>query len=167
MSEATEPTMELTAPEVSNYPRPMSSQSPQDDDSYELIQSLLELAHRIRSVGQQVAVKFELSNPAANALVQLSVGDRALSMRELAARLRLDPSRVTALADQLEDRGLIERRVDPSNRSIKLLTPTAAGLEARRVMMDAVMEHSPLARLRPADQVALAKLLRKAIDAAV
>ena len=52
-------------------------------------------------------------------------------MRDLAARLQCDPSNVTFLADRLEERGLVERRPDPSGRRVKLLALTPAGLAMR------------------------------------
>ena len=42
------------------------------------------------------------------------------SQRELARRLHYDPSNITALADSLEARGLIERRTDASDRRFRL-----------------------------------------------
>jgi DNA-binding MarR family transcriptional regulator len=142
----------------------MSKNRQQQDRSYDIIRSLLELTHRIREKGLRIAAEFDLSPPAASALVELSIGDGPPSMRELAARLRLDPSRVTAIADELEERGFLERRVDPANRRIKLLVATTAGLAAHRSMMDSIMEQSPLAHLSDPDQRVLAALLKSALD---
>ena len=52
-------------------------------------------------------------------------------MRELAERLKSDPSNVTGLIDRLEARGLVERRPDPNDRRIKGLALTAAGARLR------------------------------------
>ena len=49
------------------------------------------------------------------------------SQRELANRLELDASSVTDIADQLEDRGLLERQVDPADRRVRLLKLTSEG----------------------------------------
>ncbi|WP_062466642.1 MarR family winged helix-turn-helix transcriptional regulator [Demequina maris] len=49
------------------------------------------------------------------------------SQRELAERLRLDPSQIVALVDELEARGLLERRQDPSDRRARIVAATPAG----------------------------------------
>lgn len=54
------------------------------------------------------------------------------SQRELADFLRLDPSQVVALIDQLEQRGLVERRADPHDRRANAVVATAAGEELAR-----------------------------------
>lgn len=56
----------------------------------------------------------------------------APSQRELADFLRLDPSQVVALVDQLEKRGLVERRADPNDRRANAVVATAAGEELAR-----------------------------------
>lgn len=49
------------------------------------------------------------------------------SQRELAATLGLDPSQVVALVDDLQSRGLVERRPDPSDRRANVVVATEAG----------------------------------------
>lgn len=61
-------------------------------------------------------------------LVTLGEGPpEGLRPSELAARVLLTRSGVTRLADRLEERGLIERRVCPSDRRGQLLALTPAG----------------------------------------
>jgi DNA-binding MarR family transcriptional regulator len=50
-----------------------------------------------------------------------------MSQREAAVRLGYDPSNITALADALESKGLVERRPDPTDRRVKTLARTAEG----------------------------------------
>ncbi|WP_062289172.1 MarR family winged helix-turn-helix transcriptional regulator [Demequina phytophila] len=52
----------------------------------------------------------------------------APSQRELAERLRLDPSQIVALVDELETRGLLERRQDPTDRRARIVAATPAGV---------------------------------------
>src|SRR2546425_9399292 len=52
------------------------------------------------------------------------------SQRELARRLHYDPSNITALADSLEARGLIECRPDASDRRLRPLASTPEGERA-------------------------------------
>src|ERR1700693_696088 len=42
--------------------------------------------------------------------------DHPIAQREAALQLGYDPSNITALADALEAKGLVERRLDPSDR---------------------------------------------------
>src|SRR5207253_5215351 len=75
---------------------------------------------------------------------------RPQSQRELARRLRYDPSNINALADSLEARGLIERRADASDRRFRLLALTPAG-EQLRVSLEDRLAQPPalLQRLTP------------------
>src|SRR2546430_14285468 len=56
------------------------------------------------------------------------------SQRELARRLHYDPSNINALADSLEDRGLVERRPDASDRRFRLLALTPEGEPVRATL---------------------------------
>jgi DNA-binding MarR family transcriptional regulator len=51
------------------------------------------------------------------------------SQQALAARLRISPSRVVAIVDDLESRGLLERRPHPSDRRVRNLHLTSRGRE--------------------------------------
>lgn len=84
------------------------------------------------------------------------------SQRELARRLHYDPSNITALADSLEERGLIERRPDASDRRFRLLALTPAG-ERLRTRLEARLAQTPsfLHRLSPGEQKEMLKLLSK------
>jgi DNA-binding MarR family transcriptional regulator len=84
------------------------------------------------------------------------------SQRELARRLHYDPSNITALADSLEARGLIERRTDASDRRFRLLALTPEG-ERLRASLEALLAQPPhfLDRLTIAEQKQLLQLLAK------
>ena len=60
--------------------------------------------------------------------------------RELSRTLRLHPSNLVALLDQLEVDGLIARRRDPSDRRRQLIKLTAAGTKRLRRAEAAVAE---------------------------
>ncbi len=88
------------------------------------------------------------------------------SQRELARRLHYDPSNITALADSLEARGLVERRPDASDRRFRLLALTPEG-ERLRTTLEERLAQPPafLDRLTPAEQKQLLTLLAKIFDA--
>jgi DNA-binding MarR family transcriptional regulator len=87
---------------------------------------------------------------------------RPQSQRELARRLHYDPSNITALADSLETRGLIERRPDASDRRFRLLALTPEG-ERLRLALETRLAEPPefLSRLTPAEQKQMLQLLAK------
>lgn len=61
-------------------------------------------------------------------VLALAAGDERPSQRELASFLSLDPSQVVALVDDLEQRGLVERVADPSDRRANVVQATARGV---------------------------------------
>src|ERR1700682_501273 len=87
-----------------------------------------------------------------------------MPQREAALQLGYDPSNITALADVLEAKGLLERRLDPSDRRVKTLARTAEG-ERLVGELDESLSRPPdsLNRLSPAEQEQLLRLLSKAL----
>jgi DNA-binding MarR family transcriptional regulator len=88
--------------------------------------------------------------------------DRPVSQRILARRLGHDPSNVTALADALEARGLVERRMDAADRRVRTLVRTPAG-ERVKQQLDERLFQAPdaLCSLTEREQQQLLRLLRK------
>src|SRR2546430_4992988 len=90
---------------------------------------LLQVAfERVHAHFAAVVAELDLAPVQAKALHELNA-EPPISMRELAARLRSDPSNVTGLIDRLEARGLVERRPDSNDRRIKGLALTSAGAQ--------------------------------------
>src|SRR5260370_39853811 len=86
-----------------------------------------------------------------------------MPQREAALQLGYDPSNITALADALEAKGLVERRLDPTDRRVKTLARTAEGERLVRAL-DESLSHPPesMNRLSPAEQGQLLRLMSKA-----
>src|SRR5215467_1341424 len=82
-------------------------------------------AHAAGQFGQRLT-SLRLTRPHAGILrlIGLSPG---LSQQELARRLAILPSQLVALLDELEERGLIERRQDATDRRTYALHLTTAG----------------------------------------
>jgi DNA-binding MarR family transcriptional regulator len=87
------------------------------------------------------------------------------SQRELARRLHYDPSNITALADSLESRGLLERRTEASDRRFRLLALTPEG-ERLRESLEQLLAQPPhfLDRLTLSEQKQLLQLLAKVFE---
>ncbi len=112
-----------------------------------------------------VAAEFDVSPMALKMLQGLEPG-ATLPMSALADRLFCDASNVTGMVDRLEARGLLERRDDPGDRRVKLITLTDEGAAVReRVLARLYEPPEAIARLSRADQRALRDLLRRAIGA--
>lgn len=95
-------------------------------------------------------------------VLALAVTGGRPSQRELAAFLRLDPSQVVALIDELEDRGLVTREPDPRDRRANVVAATLAGRSLyRRAEADVERtERQANSGLSGTDRATLARLLR-------
>ncbi|MEV6068961.1 MarR family transcriptional regulator [Nocardia sp. NPDC052001] len=85
-----------------------------------------------------------------------------LSVKELAHAATMDAPAATVNVNDLEERGLVVREVDPGNRRVKLVSLTPAG---RELVLDALATPDPApaaaAALTPDELRTLAELLRK------
>jgi DNA-binding MarR family transcriptional regulator len=82
-------------------------------------------------------------------------------MRDLSDHFGFDASYLTSLADALEERGLIERRPHPTDRRVKMLMITDAGVSARDRAYEVLYETPPsFGALTAAEQRQLRDLLR-------
>ena len=120
---------------------------------------------RVHAHFAATVAELDLAPMQAKALHELDV-ESPISMRELARRLRSDPSNVTGLIDRLEARGLVERRPDPHDRRIKGLALTSAGAKLRQRLL-ARLYSAPrsLAELPQRDQRCLKDVLERILAA--
>src|SRR6202047_1429364 len=123
---------------------------------------LLQLAfERVHAHFAAVVAELDLAPVQARALHELDV-EPPISMRELAERLKSDPSNVTGLIDRLEARGLVERRADPTDRRIKGLALTTVGARMReRLFARLYSAPRSLADLSARDQRILRDILQR------
>jgi DNA-binding MarR family transcriptional regulator len=96
-------------------------------------------------------------------VLALAASGHGLSQRDLSAFLRLDPSRVVALVDDLQSRGLVERRPDPADRRANLVvaTPDGRTLCARARRATVAAEQRLHAGLTEQERAAFADVLRR------
>ena len=89
--------------------------------------------------------------------------DEPMSMGALGERLGIDASYVTTIADQLEERGLIERQPHPTDRRIKSLALTTEGRRTRERLVDQLWtDVHVLEALTAGERGELRRLLAKA-----
>lgn len=96
-------------------------------------------------------------------VLTLAASDPRPSQREIAEFLRLDPSQVVALVDELQRAGLATREPDPRDRRANVIGVTPAGreLQGRGQRALARAERELHADLTDAERALLAALLRK------
>jgi DNA-binding MarR family transcriptional regulator len=131
--------------------------------TYELLRLVHAMDGATNAEIQDVLGELKLTHALADALWQLDPAAAPPSMREMAARLRCDPSTVTFLADRLEQLGYTTRAPALGDRRVKALHLTGAGRKARRRLVHAATTHTPVARLTEAEQRRLHRLLTKAM----
>jgi DNA-binding MarR family transcriptional regulator len=112
------------------------------EDAFERLRRIAfegEHVERMAALG----VRTKLSPGVIKTLMRLSKGD-GMSMGEMARGIGVDPSYITALVDDLDERGLARREPAPEDRRVKIIVLTEAG----RVLaeeIDAVLSVPPAA----------------------
>ncbi len=87
-------------------------------------------------------------------------------MRDFADRFGFDASYVTTLADALEERGWVERRAHPTDRRVKMLMITPAGVAAKQRAYESLYDPPAMfGTLTASEQRELRDLLKKVMDA--
>jgi DNA-binding MarR family transcriptional regulator len=123
----------------------------------------------LAQVGAHAAMKFserlerlDLSPPHAGilGLLRRSAGQ---SQQDVAESLGMHPSRMVAILDELESKGLVERRANPDDRRVYALYLTPAGDKALRDIAKVNAEHleSLCAALDGSEREQLARLLQR------
>jgi DNA-binding MarR family transcriptional regulator len=128
----------------------------------ELLEQLFGVMQRIRQHSSGRAAQLDLSVVQARALVALR---EPLAMRTLADRLGLDPGNLTGVVDRLEERGLLTREAQPTDRRVRLLVLTADGARLRDDILERVYLLNPIfSGLDEREQRTLSALLAKALN---
>lgn len=119
----------MTSPTVATAPSEARLQ-----ESRRLSRMVVQLAERLKADFAESIASLDLPVHLARALVMM---DQPAPMGELAEQLACDRSYITSLADQLTERGLVER-VAGSDRRVKLLALTGEGRALRDQVAGAV-----------------------------
>ncbi len=88
------------------------------------------------------------------------------SQQAIGEAIQVPPSRMVALVDELESRGLVERRPDPADRRVRALYLTGKGRDklTRGRAIAQAHEEALTEGMAPADRERLTKLLQKIVD---
>lgn len=125
---------------------------------YRLAEGMYGVFYALQAGMSEFLAELHLSEALADTLWQLSPGV-PVSRVALAERLQCDPSNVTFLVDRLEERGLVERVAVATDRRVKAIALTTAGVATRDRLIRAAATSKVFARLAPEEQDQLADLL--------
>jgi DNA-binding MarR family transcriptional regulator len=111
-----------------------------------------------------VAAEFDLS-PAQCNVLRLIEPSEPISMGRLAETLACHASNVTGLVDRLESRGLVRRQPSATDRRLKELALTPAGIRLRAILLERMTKPpETLVRLSAGEQRSLVRILRRLLD---
>jgi DNA-binding MarR family transcriptional regulator len=121
---------------------------------------LMRVARTLRRRGVAATAPWDLSPHQVRALRVVARHER-IRPGELAAHLRVAPRSVTDVVDALEERGLVTRAPDPSDRRATVVTLTASGTQLVRETDAARREDADayFARLSDRDRATLRRIL--------
>jgi DNA-binding MarR family transcriptional regulator len=132
------------------------------DLARDVVAHVLGFIHVMKDHAQQVFTEFDLTPSQADALRNLGA---PRSQRELAGCLAFDASSVTDIVDRLEERGLVERQVDPADRRIRRIVVTPKGRAFQTKLWTRMLDGAPpVESLSTADQRTLRDLLAKIVE---
>ena len=120
--------------------------------------------HAAHAFAERIA-GLDLTPPQAG-LLRAIAGDPGRSQQALAQHMGTPPTRLVALVDGLEHRGLLERRRNPDDRRLNAVHLTEAGRELLRTLGRVAREHDDavLAALDPHQRAQLLELLSRVAD---
>ena len=121
-------------------------------------------AHAASQFAERLGV-LELA-PADAGILRLLRVEAGLSQQELSAKLRIHPSRLVAILDNLEKRGFVERRANPDDRRLYSLHPTQAGGDTLEKIGSVARKHQDalLSSISREERNTLAALLLRIAD---
>jgi DNA-binding MarR family transcriptional regulator len=120
--------------------------------------------HAARRFAERIA-EVDL-NPPLFRILNLIDAAEGRSQQAIGEAIEVPPSRMVALVDELEERGLVERRPDPADRRVRALFLTAKGRKSLARGREIAEQHErELTRGMPkADRDRLTRLLQQMVD---
>lgn len=105
-------------------------------------------------------------NPPLFRILNLIDAAEGRSQQAIGEGIQVPPSRMVALVDELEQRGLVERRPDPADRRVRALYLTRKGRSALTRGREIAKSHEEeITRgMSDAERTRLTKLLQKMVD---
>jgi DNA-binding MarR family transcriptional regulator len=132
------------------------------DDRPDLAAMVARLARALIEAERPILAAHEL--PMWGYIVLSALRDEPMRTQAALARsIGADKTRIIAVLDDLQERGLIEREPDPADRRVRLLRLTAAGRLLHGTVRSAIrrQEEQLLGELPAADQTAFLRVLQQ------
>jgi DNA-binding MarR family transcriptional regulator len=128
----------------------------------EVWRAITSLVHDNRD-GWKRAVVEQAGLPFSRIRILKRLSRQSMTVKQLAHAATMDAPATTVAVNDLEDRGLVVRETDPTNRRCKVVSLTDAGRDVV-AKIDAVEDPAPdaLAALEPAQLKALKAIIDKA-----
>jgi DNA-binding MarR family transcriptional regulator len=127
-----------------------------------LSEAFWRVARQLRTLSRESLAPWDITPSQSRALVVL-MRHGVMRLSELSDHLRIAARSTTEVVDALQERGLAERRPDPSDRRATLVALTEAGTEVGRTIRKArsAENERDFDVLSTADRAQLARLLAK------
>ena len=147
------------------YDAPVTKQPQQEPGplGYQLAHAAYDFHAALERQLHDTLEELDLTVALSDALWQLDPALGPVSRRELAERLRCDPSNVTFLVNRLERRCLVNRARAAGDRRVKALALTPAGIEVRNRLIATIAASPMFSELTSAQERKLADLLRRCV----
>jgi len=126
----------------------------------ELVSRLMELFARTLDHQGTCLESLELTYAQAKLVWRLEAGDTP-SLKEAARRCGVDPSNLSAVVDQLSERGLMTSRPASHDKRVRVVRLTADGVRMRRRLLACMAQNPSLDGLSAEQQKQLLELLRE------
>ncbi|MBO1333048.1 MarR family transcriptional regulator [Streptomyces sp. VRA16 Mangrove soil] len=131
-----------------------------DPLTLEVVELIGSVVSRYYQEYEEAASRHGLTGAQARVLSLLTL--EPLPMRQIAQRLKCEPSNITGIVDRLEGRGLVERQPSPGDRRVKVAAPTDEGIRVAHGLRDSLdFAREPLAGLSREERTAFRDLLRR------
>lgn len=112
-------------------PQPADSSLPQvPEENYELriLQSLRRIIRAVDMHSYKLSSQYKITGPQLGCLIALKE-EKSLTIAQLAKKVYLSPSTLVGIIDRLEEKGLVQRKRDSSDRRRVQIHVTAPGAD--------------------------------------
>ncbi|WP_416903860.1 MarR family winged helix-turn-helix transcriptional regulator [Micromonospora echinospora] len=136
-----------------------------DEPENSLAEAFWAVTRRLRHRTREALAPWDVT-PAQSRALGVLTRHGALRLSTLAEHLRIAPRSATEVVDDLEARGLVGRRSDPTDRRATLVAPTEAGTRVGAAIQAArrAAAEDLFGSLPAADREQLARILRTLRD---
>ena len=137
------------------------AESPHVERKARIVRALVASAARVDGIIAAELRERGIPESLADTMWAIGSGGEPLTMRQVAERLRRDPSTVSLAADKLENLGLIRRRPHPDDGRKRTLELTDEGIATWAAVQDALHAADLFTHLDAAEQTQLLELLQR------